>query len=199
MKINHDIIQAMEPCQSRYDNFKQHYPDFDGDHQDFLDLEKITYSDKIWVLAKLMTKNQYVLWAVLCAESVKHIFNDARPDDNQLNEVLDALLKIQDYSNMSKGDMLAVESALLVAKSAESSAVLAARSAADSTWSKNWGIRSAAWSVLLAARAAARASESAGKSVSESASLTAIWAARTGKQQEDLNLMLMMMVIEGVD
>lgn len=54
MKVNTKIIKALYPCRDRFDNWLKHYKNFDGDILDFLSLNKITASDKIWVTLRLL-------------------------------------------------------------------------------------------------------------------------------------------------
>jgi hypothetical protein len=54
MKINTQIIEKLNPCLDRFNNWKFHYLDFDGDALEFLNLDKIMVIDKIWVVLKLL-------------------------------------------------------------------------------------------------------------------------------------------------
>ena len=54
MRVNTKIIKAMNPCSDRLDNWLIHYKSFDGDVLEFLNLEKITSRDKIWVTLRLL-------------------------------------------------------------------------------------------------------------------------------------------------
>lgn len=90
MKINHANIKALKPCDSRYENFKKHYPDFDSDLKEFLYLEEIKYSDKVWVFTRLATKEQNIKWAIMCAESVLQHFETKYPQVLQPRAALEA-------------------------------------------------------------------------------------------------------------
>ena len=74
MKISTEIIKKLNPCTERFNNYLKHYEDFSGTLQEFLNLDKITYDDKVWVFTKITTKKQIIKWGILCAESVLHIF-----------------------------------------------------------------------------------------------------------------------------
>ena len=86
IQINTEKLKELNPCVDRYRNWLEHYSEFCGSFNEFLDLDKITYDDKIFVIKKLVPKEVLVKWAILCAESVLHFFerkfpNDKRPRD----------------------------------------------------------------------------------------------------------------------
>jgi len=66
MKITTQIIKDLKPCEDRLDNFIEHYPDFKGDHEDFLLLDKITHKDKLWVTLRLMDRIDVEVFAIDC-------------------------------------------------------------------------------------------------------------------------------------
>ena len=67
IKINSEIIAALEPCKDRHDNWIAHYKDFDGDILDFLELENITATDKVWVSVRVMPRFLVEVFAIDCA------------------------------------------------------------------------------------------------------------------------------------
>jgi len=67
IKINTEIIKALKPCEDRLDNYLSHYEDFKGDIQDFLLLDKISHSDKLWVTLRLVPRIILETFAVDCA------------------------------------------------------------------------------------------------------------------------------------
>jgi len=69
MKITTQIIKDLKPCEDRLDNFLEHYPDFKGDHEDFLSLDRITHKDKLWVTLRLMERVDVEVFAIDCAVS----------------------------------------------------------------------------------------------------------------------------------
>lgn len=60
-------VATLNPCESRFNNFKQYYPNFSGDFTEFLDLTKINYSDKLWVILRLIPREVVEIFAVDCA------------------------------------------------------------------------------------------------------------------------------------
>ena len=83
MKINTEIIKNLKPCKDRLKNYLEHYANFDGTIKDFVLLNNITYNDKIWVITKLFTKEQNVAFAIKCAGSVLHSFEEKFPYDKR--------------------------------------------------------------------------------------------------------------------
>jgi hypothetical protein len=90
MKINKEIIEKLNPCKNRFDNFLEHYKDFDNNIEDFVLLENISYSDKIWVITNLFTKQQNVKFALKCASSVLHVFEEKYPNDKRPRKAINA-------------------------------------------------------------------------------------------------------------
>jgi hypothetical protein len=93
MRINKDIIIKLNPCESRFNNYLSYYKDFDGTLEEFLALDNITYSDKVWVFARIADKYQLLKWSYLCAESVLYIFEARFLSDKRPRQTLDAILK----------------------------------------------------------------------------------------------------------
>jgi hypothetical protein len=67
IKVNTEIIKALNPCQDRLDNWEKHYNDFNDDLHSFLSLDKITAADKIWVAVRLMPRDLVEVFAIDCA------------------------------------------------------------------------------------------------------------------------------------
>ena len=101
MKITIAKVQELNPCKSRFDNFVNNNPNFNGTIEDFLSLENITYSDKIWVCVRLMTKNQKFFWARSIAFSVLEILEKHRPDEKRVKALFDFINSIDDITNLT--------------------------------------------------------------------------------------------------
>jgi hypothetical protein len=172
MIINTDKIAKLSPCESRFNNYLTHYKDFEGSLEEFLALDKINYTDKVWVFTRLATKGQNIKWAVVCARSVLDIFESKYPDDKRPRMALDAAL---DYSDgkISLDELLEARrgayTAAYAAADADAAAYYAADAAADAAAASY-----AAYAAPAAANAAANA------------------AASSREQQEELNLSLML-------
>jgi Immunity protein Imm5 len=91
MKINAEIISKFNPCAERFNNFKAQYPEFNSTLEDFILLENITYSDKVWVFTRLATPMQNVKWSFLCASKVLSIFEQKYRRDKRPRLVLESV------------------------------------------------------------------------------------------------------------
>jgi len=83
IRINTEIIEALKPCVSRLVIWRENYKDFDGDILEFLELEKISAIDKIWVTIRVMPKFLVEAFAIDCAFSA-YASSDASSDASSL-------------------------------------------------------------------------------------------------------------------
>jgi len=90
MKINAEIIKALTPCKDRFDNFTSNNPDFSGGLRSFIALANIIYDDKVWVITRLFTRVHNVKWAVACAYSTLHLFEEKYVEDKRPRLALEA-------------------------------------------------------------------------------------------------------------
>ena len=67
IKIDNEIIKSLQPCTDRYQNYLDHYSDFEGHIEDFLDLDHISHADKIWVSVRVMPRFLVECFAIDCA------------------------------------------------------------------------------------------------------------------------------------
>src|ERR1022692_4227840 len=103
MRVTVNSLKALNPCKDRFDNnFLIYYPEFNGSFDEFIDLDKISYEDKIWVSRRLLNKNQLVHFGLLCAESVLYIFEEKYPEDKRVRDCIEYLKAIPDFSNLSQ-------------------------------------------------------------------------------------------------
>jgi len=68
-RINTDILKSLKPCENRYKVWLENYAEFDGSLLDFLELDKITAKDKIWVAVRVMPRDLVEVFAIDCAFS----------------------------------------------------------------------------------------------------------------------------------
>jgi mRNA-degrading endonuclease HigB of HigAB toxin-antitoxin module len=188
MRINKQIIEKLKPCQDRFDNFKKHYSDFDDDLKEFILLENISYSDKVWVFTRLATKMQNVKWSLLCASKVLHLFEEKYPNDKRPRKALEF---VENWiNNPSDASAYASAAASAAASSAaDAAADFAAAYAASAAFAA--AAASAAAYASAAASAAAYASSAASSAAFAAASAS---AARTN--EEELNLLMMIEAIK---
>ena len=69
MKISTKTIRALNPCQSRLDNYLIHYENFAGTISQFLRLKHITDQDKVWVVCRIAPREIIEIFAIDCAFS----------------------------------------------------------------------------------------------------------------------------------
>ena len=128
--INVQILRAMDPRRSRFDgNFLVHYPNFNGTWSEFLELDKISYDDKIWVARRVLNRNKLTHFAVLCAQSVLSIYENKYPDDKRVSDLISFMITIADFSNLSNEQqtkLRELRSAAYAAYAADAAATAAA-------------------------------------------------------------------------
>lgn len=169
MRITTEIIKQLNPCEDRFSNFISNYPDYDGTLEHFISLYKITYSDKVWVVTKLFSKEQNVKWAILCAKSVLHIFESEYPEDNAPRLALESAKVWLNEPNAANVAMYAVD---------------AARYAVDAAAAARYAVDAACYAAKYAAGYA-----------NVAANVGAVSAAEI--EQENLNLQFMLQCIQG--
>ena len=64
MIINTSVIQSLNPCKDRFDNWLMQYKDFNGHILDFLSLEHISAKDKIWVSVRVLDSEILEVFAI---------------------------------------------------------------------------------------------------------------------------------------
>ncbi len=174
MIINTETIKKLNPCKSRFDNYLEHYNDFNGTLEDFILLENISYSDKVWVFVRLATHMQNVTWSLLCATKVLSIFEEKHPEDKRPRQALEAA---EAYLNNPTEE--------------NKNAAYAAANAAYAT--DYAAANAAAYAAYAAANAAANAAYAA-----YAAANAADYATSDARNiEEEVNLLLMIEAIKG--
>ena len=195
MLITNDLISSLNPCKDRHDNYKNAYLGVELTLDDFLDSDKISYTDKIWVSCKLLTATQARTFAILCAESVLHIFEAKYPNNKAPRELLD-YLKTIDWLAVTEMQQIEIKrlryaaaaAAHAATYAADAAAAHAATAAADTAAAAaSYDADAAAsYAADAAASYAAHAADAASYDAADTAAAYAADAAR--KNQEDLNL-----------
>jgi hypothetical protein len=72
MKLTVEGIKALNPCQSRLNNFLAHYPNFKGSLVKFMKLDSITDLDKIWVAIRVMPLDELQYFSIDCVFSAAY-------------------------------------------------------------------------------------------------------------------------------
>lgn len=178
MKINTEIIRALNLCESGFNNYLNHYSKFDGTIEDFILLGNISYSDKVCVFTRLATKKQNVKWALLCASKVLSLFETECPNDDRPRKALEAVEAYLD--NPCEETRSAAKAA---ARSAWAAAASAARSARP------------AWAAAEAAASATRSTAAEAAARSAAWSTEAARSAEVADIEEEVNLLFMVEAI----
>jgi hypothetical protein len=207
MKITLRQIKELNPCASRLEHFKRNYPNFKGSLEDFLSLEHITYSDKVWVCVRLMTKNQKFYWARACATSVLEIFESRRLNDSRVKDLLDYLNTLDDVNRLSDMQLAEIRRLRSAAYAAGAYAAAFAGAYADAAYAGAYAAAYAADDV--AAGAAAYAADAAYAYAATGSAAYAADAAYAGayaddaayayaarQEQEEFNLIILAQIMQ---
>ena len=184
--INKEVLKSTKPCADRWKNYLEFYSDFNGSFDEFLELDKISHDDKIWVAKKVLNKNQLVHFATLCAQSVVQIYNERYPHDKRISDCVEYLLTITDFSSLSneqREKLIELRERSRAARAAAYATDAAARAAAYATDAAARAADAAAYATDVA-DAAAYAAYAA--YAADDAARAAAYAAR--KTQQELNL-----------
>ena len=138
--INKKYLKSLSPCEDRYKHYLEHYKDWSGSLEEFLDLPELTHDDKKWVFVRSIDKDKLRLVAADFAERVLHIFESKYPNDDRLRKAIEA----------ARGDD----------KGAAAYAADAAYAAADAYYD-SYAAYASANAAANAARAAAHAADAA--------------------------------------
>jgi hypothetical protein len=121
------------------------------------------YSDVNWMLTRLMTKRQRVMYAIYAAEQVLHIYEKHQPNDDRPRKAIEAarayLKRPRKETKAAAG--AAGDAAWAAAGAAGAAAGAAAWAAADAAWAAAWAAADAARAAGAAAGAAAEAAAGA--------------------------------------
>ena len=155
--INTTVIKNLNPCDDRFDNWIKYYNDFEGNLNDFMALDKITFSDKIWVGVRVLNRNQQIEFACQCAELVLPIYEEYNSDSSVLKTAINA-------ARTAKASFAAAFAAEAAAKDAAKAAAKAYAAAKAAYFAADAAAFAAAYAAKVAyAAKAANASYAAAK------------------------------------
>ena len=186
MLMTSDKIKNLNPCNDRWENFNANYPNFNGTLEEFLNLDLITYNDKLWVSIGLMTKQQSIKFSLKCIESVLHIYENEYPNDKKPRELLEYLKSIPDFGNMTEVQKVKL---LRLKKAVDASIAAAYATFAAKALDVAYNV-----AAVHAAYYAAYAAKTAAAVLA--AYNAANYAVVAGENQQDLNLLFMQQVLE---
>ena len=107
MNINKEYIEGLSPCADRLQNYLNHYAEWSGSLSEFLDLDKITRKDKMWVFVRSVSTDFKRRFAIEVTESVLHIFEQKYPNDKRPREAIVAAKLFLDGALSRKADAAA--------------------------------------------------------------------------------------------
>jgi len=190
LRITNEYIKSLSPCTNRFNNYIQHYENTDFSIAEFLKLDNITYSDKLWVWKKFATINEAAMFGLYCADSVLHIFQNRYPNDDRPRLALEAVREyLADPSLENKEKCKATAAAAYAAYAAATAAAATAAAYAASNAANAADAASNAAYAAYAANAGAAAANAA-----VDAAAYAAYAARDS--QQDLNLLYLISIYE---
>lgn len=178
MKINKEVLKSFNPCVDRWRNYLEHYSEFQGSFDEFIDLDKISYEDKIWIGRRVLDKNQLCHFGLLCAESVLSIFENKYPEDKRVGDCIRHLVRIKNFSDLIQAQREEIW------KHRNAAYAAAAYAAYDADAGAAYAAANAAYAAATGAAYAAYAADAAANAAD--AAYAANDAAR--KMQQDLNL-----------
>jgi hypothetical protein len=79
--INKDYLKSLSPCEDRYKHYLEHYKNWSGTLDEFLDLPKLSCRDKRWVFFRSVNKKILHLTAINFAEPILNVYETRFPDD----------------------------------------------------------------------------------------------------------------------
>jgi len=69
MKITREFLEKLKPCSDLWDNYLKFYSEWSGSFSEFLELEKISTEDKLWLFFHEVKEWEHIQreFAILCA------------------------------------------------------------------------------------------------------------------------------------
>ena len=174
MLITKNYLKTLSPCEDRYKHYLEHYKDFEGTLDAFLDLSELTHDDKKWVFVRSIDKSKLRLIAADFAERVLHIFESKYPNDDSPRKAIEAAIN----GDVTTARADAYDAAAYAAYDAAYAAAYAADAAA--------ACADAAADAADAARAAADAARAA---ATYAADADAYAAARKDEEKAQIEIM----------
>ena len=176
LKITLKWLRQQGACAEGIEWYKEH----EGTDARAL-LEALIADNKLdwanWLIVRVMTRPQYLSYAVFAAEQVIDLFERECPNDNRPRLAIEAARKCLDCD--TEENRAAADAARAAAWAAADAARAAAWAAADAAaWAAAWAAAdAAAWAAADAARAAAWAARAAARAARAAEAAEAVWAA----------------------
>jgi hypothetical protein len=101
-QITSELIASLEPCKERHQNYLKHYKNKTLSLKEFLQLEHLTYTDKLWVWNRVASKDIACKWALTCALTSLPFFEAKYPNDRRPREALEAMQQLMKDPSLMK-------------------------------------------------------------------------------------------------
>jgi hypothetical protein len=159
MIVTKEYLESLNPCKDRFDHYLNHYSNWQGTLEEFLDLSELTHDDKKWVFVRSIEKDRLRLVAADFAERVLHIYESKYPNDYRPRKAIEAARSGSKYAAAYAAAAYAAAAyvAAYAADAAAYAAAHAAHAAADAAYA--YAAAYAAETAAYAARAACRKDE----------------------------------------
>jgi len=131
MNIDKEYIEGLSPCADRLQNYLNNYAEWSGSLLEFLDLDKITRKDKMWVFVRSVSTDFKRRFAIEVTESVLHIFEQKYPNDKRPRE---AIVAAKLFLNGALSRKAAAAGAAAAGAAAAADAAYAAAYTADAAY-----------------------------------------------------------------
>jgi hypothetical protein len=82
IKINNELIKKLNLCENRHENYLKYYKNTSFSILEFLDLDNITASDKIWVMVRVLPIDIIEIFTLDCAFAAYDAYADAAYADD---------------------------------------------------------------------------------------------------------------------
>jgi len=92
-QITIKYIKTLNPCVDGWKNLIRNYPKCNMKMSKFLELEKIPYEDKLWLIRRVVKLDTLRQWAVECVENVMHTYNNENPNDTRVIDCIEVTKK----------------------------------------------------------------------------------------------------------
>jgi len=125
MLITKDYLKSLKPCEDRYTHYLEHYKDWSGTLEEFLDLKELNHEDKKWVCFKSLDKSSLPLIAADFAERVLHIYEGKYPNDDRPRKAIEAARNNNAAAAANAANAAYAANAVAAANSANAAAYVA--------------------------------------------------------------------------
>jgi hypothetical protein len=92
MIINKDKLLELSACESGYKNFIKYHTNFSGSVAESLALSDVPYSDKIWLIKNVVSKDIYNQWTTDCLQYIVNNYEEAYLNGEKLRGQLNIAL-----------------------------------------------------------------------------------------------------------